>query len=175
MVSTGSIKDLLALPFATLHQDVDSLLSEKARAELDLPLTVTARTVPFFKILYAWRLRHGDHRGAAAILIERLEARRQRQATAKSRVGGGQKEAEKALDEYLVGINALAMVGGEEGGWVFVEGTKGERKVVTLGDLRDRYQEEMDRVGILEMGRFEFLENMGDDAEDEEEDVDMEE
>ena len=181
MISTSSIKEFLALPFPTLQKDVDTLLSEKARTELDLPLSATAHTVPYFKILHAWRLRHSDYKGAAAILVERLEARRQRQAAPTGRAGvmhSGKKDVETALDEYLVGINALAMAGGkEEEGWMFVEGGGRERRVVTLGDLRERYQTEMDRMGDIEAGNFGFMEELTVDKDEdvvEEQDVEME-
>ena len=160
-VSNGAVDHLLRFPFPTLQREVDAWLAEKARAEAQS--AEVAGAIPFFKVLYAWRLRQGDFRSAAAVLVERLEAR-------KSKAGGtgnkfrGQKAAEKALDEYLVAINALALVGedGEEG-WVFVEGEGGKRKVVRLSDLRSEYDVEMDRVGILELGRFGIVEDDEDD------------
>ena len=168
MVAANHVEELIRLPFASLYSDVDNLLTEKARAELNT-LHSQPGSIPYYKILYAFRLRRGDHRGAAAVIIERIEARRQRKSTQGPRFGG-HKEAEKGLDEYLVGINALALVKEEDEQWVFVEGlNKGDkRRVVRLQDLRERYQEEIDRIGMIEMGRFSIV---GDD--DEGEDVDM--
>ena len=180
------VPDLLDLPFLGLARDVDALLAERARAEArasaetETPVALTAAArglndgaapVPWFRVLYAWRLRRGDARGAAAVLVQRLEDRRARRARAAARapmavVGAGrEKAAEVALDEYLVGINALAMCGDkDEEGWVFVDGEEEgkRRRVVRLTDLRETYQREMDRVAMVEMGRYGI---MGDDDE----------
>lgn len=170
MANTAYVSELVQLPFVGLQREVDNLLSGKARAEA-LSAQLSSNTVPYYKILYAWRLQRGDLRGAAAVLVERLEFRRDRKSNHSLKFGGGAKEAEKGLDEYLLGINALSLIGGEDERWVFIEGPKeGEkRRVITLNDLRARYQEEMDRVGMLEMGRFGIV---GEDEDDS--DVEME-
>ena len=179
MVSSGSAEELLELPFpGSLQKEVDTLLSEHASKEVDLPpwaMRYGAGMIPYFKILHAFRLRRGDYRGAAAVLVERLEARHEQRATMNlARFGGAKREAERALDEYLVGINALALLKDEDGAegkgdeeaWVFVEGRDGaaaggegaraakKRRVIRLDGLRSRYQDEMDRIGVLEMGRW---------------------
>ena len=154
MAATGSVSELLELPFPGLKQDVDAILLEHAKQELDnTPAPDSA--VPFYRILYAWRLRQGDMRGAAAVLVERLESRQQR--VQRKRTGmSRQKEGEAVLEEYLVAINALALVGEDEG-WVLVggKGLEGaKRKVVKLEDVRRGYQEELDRRSVLDNGRF---------------------
>jgi hypothetical protein len=173
------VNELLHLPLPNLQKDVDALLAERARSEGERG-TVGPGRVPYFRILYAWRLRLGDVRGAAAVLVERLEAVKQRRGKhmARSGLGGSNttKGYEQALDEYLVAINALALVGDPKGsngtkgeeGWVFVE-TPGEpRRVVRLQDLRNSYGEEMDRLGMLEMGRFGIVDyDDGNDGDDE--------
>ena len=173
MVSGGYVSDILALPFpGSLQKSVDTLLAEHAANEANLPPSAMP-TVPYFRILHAFRLQRGDYRGAAAVLVERLEARHERkEALNMARFGGARAEAERALDEYLVGINALALLkddsgeadgGAEDDAWVFVEGDstapKGaratkKRRVIKLDGLRERYQNEMDRVEVLEMGRW---------------------
>lgn len=164
MAAQGYVEELLALPFTTLAPAVDSLLAEHAKRELHSPPAPGA-AVPFHKILYAWRLRRGDLRGAAAVLVERLEAREAQPV--RKRAFGAKDEAKGVLEEYLIAINALGLVG-EDGGWVLVGGADGEesvqaseekrergmRKVVRLEDLRRGYQAELDRRSVLESGRF---------------------
>jgi nuclear pore complex protein Nup160 len=166
MAAHGAIDELLRFPFPTLRKELDTWLHARSVGEADTPLR--PGQIPHYKILYAWRLRQGDFRGAAQVLVERLEAKKSN-ARASGGLGKGdaQKEAEKALDEYLVGINALALVGGEEDGWVFVKGGDDKRKVVRLADLREQYDKEMDRVGMLELGRFGIV------GDEDDEDVEM--
>ncbi|MCJ1334141.1 hypothetical protein MMC10_010848 [Thelotrema lepadinum] len=185
MISAGYVSDFLAFPFpGPLQKSVDNLLAEHAAKETNLPPSAMP-SIPYFKILHAFRLQRGDYRGAATVLVERLEARHERKAALNmARFGGARGEAERALDEYLVGINALSLLKsgdgydeeedeeGDEDAWVFVEGTDGvgsgmggrgegmegrpkkKRRVMRLDGLRERYQDEMDRVGVLEMGRW---------------------
>ncbi|MCJ1385049.1 hypothetical protein MMC17_008167 [Xylographa soralifera] len=147
MAAAGSPDALLAFPFTALRPDVDALLAEHARRELRAPADADA-DVPFYKLLYAWRLRDGDFRGAAAVLVERLEGRG---------VGARGKDV---LAEYLLAINAL-VVAGEEGGWVLVGGGDGEvgagrggRRVLRLEDVRRGYQAELDKRSVWEGGRW---------------------
>ena len=121
------------------------------------------------------------------MLVERLEARHERREHFKSintRFASGAHEAERALDEYLVGINALALLqdedaddGGDEDAWVLVERSKGvdqgeegravkKRRVMRLDGLRERYQAEMDKIGVLEMGRWGIVGDEGPDGMD---------
>ncbi|MCJ1400157.1 hypothetical protein MMC11_003361 [Xylographa trunciseda] len=172
MAAHGSVDDLLALPFTSLKAEVDTILAEHVHRELHSPSADT--DTPFYKILYAWRLRYGDFRGAAAVLVERLESRQSRHP----RRGAGTMGAE-VLAEYLLAINALTMVG-EEGGWVLVggeeEGKKsangtvgeqGRRKVLRLEDLRRAYQAELDRRSVLESGRWGIVGGEEEDGEGE--------
>ncbi|MCJ1284738.1 hypothetical protein MMC26_004074 [Xylographa opegraphella] len=130
MAAGGAVAALLALPFTALAPDVDALLVEHARRECLAPESAT----PFYRILYAWRLRGGDFRGAAAVLLQRLQGK-----------AGGD-----VLADYLLAINALVLVGG----WVLVEGEGGGegRRVWRLEDVRRGYQAELDRRGVLESG-----------------------
>ena len=154
MVVEGAVDDLLALPFTNLAADVDGILAEHARRERGGP---SENAAPFYRVLYAWRLRHGDFRGAAAVLVERLEGR-----------DGGRRGGEgvggDVLGEYLLAINALVVAGGE-GAWVVVGGEDaggkgggggggGGRKVLRLEDVRRGYQTELDRRSVLEGGQW---------------------
>ena len=184
MRDASCVQELLALPFEKLARDVDALLAERARTETHLePSTGAGEPVPYFKVLYALRLQRGDTRGAAAVLVQRLESRRERRAKAAKNgvlasASTARGAAEKARDEYLVGINALALCGTEdEEGWVFVEGEdeeggpggsrKRKRRVVRLTDLREVYQKEMDRMAMLDVGRYGIMGMDGDDEMEE--------
>jgi nuclear pore complex protein Nup160 len=165
MAGNGYIEELLSLPFTTLKKEIQEVLSEKAQSEIDLPISATP-TIPYFKILYAFHLRHKDYRSAASVLVSRLESRYERRVkgAANSRFLSSKLEAEKSLDEYLVGINALALLDAQDGqdddeAWVFVEDGLGDRevkkrRVMQLKGLRERYQAEIDRVGAIEMGKW---------------------
>ena len=125
--------------------------------------------------------------------MERLDSRTKLQAN-KGHPGPRRAEGkgDDLLDDYLILINALAIVG-EEDGWVFVGGgggggghggheakdpkvASGRRRVVTLQDLRRDYQQELDRRSIIENGRFALVggeaegAGEGDVEEDEDED-----
>ncbi|MCJ1388605.1 hypothetical protein MMC18_001452 [Xylographa bjoerkii] len=168
MAAHGYVDDLLALPFTSLKVEVDTILAEHARREL---LTPSENDTPYYKILYAWRLRYGDFRGAAAVLVERLESREgQRDRQGAGNMGG------EVLAEYLLAINALGMAGEEEG-WVLVggdgeqgrgkvtAGESGKRKVLRLQDVRRGYQAELDRRSVLDSGRWGIV---GGEEEDDE-------
>ena len=176
------LPELLAWPFLGLARDVDALLAararDEARAAVEDPTAARAAwgplgvaPVPWFRVLHAWRLRRGDTRGAAAVLVQRLEDRRARAARAARKTpmavvgGGAARDGDVGLDEYLEGINALALCGdAEEEGWVFVDGEEEgkKRRVVRLTDLRETYQREMDRAAMLDMGRYGLV---GDDED----------
>ncbi len=112
MCETGQSSELTRLPFSGLQQKVDDILVEKCRATRDVLATGAP---PYHQILYAWRIGHNDHRGAAAVLLDRLQKLR--------RAGEGDRTAapgtEDALDtqvtrQYLLLINALSCVAPHE-------------------------------------------------------------
>ncbi|SLM35622.1 nuclear pore complex protein an-nup120 [Lasallia pustulata] len=155
MIAQDAASQLLRLPFPGLAAAVDAILEEKAHKTLDVHAGPA-----FHKILYAWRLRRGDFRGAAAVLFERLQ-RLRRSGPREMRSGG-----EGLLDEYLVLINVLACVG-EGQAWVLAaeEGAEKKRRVVTLEEVRGAYQEELERRSVLESGRFALVGGDGDGGE----------
>ena len=70
------------------------------------------------------------------------------------------RDAEGLENGYLAVINLLACAG-KENSWVLSEDVaqgkgKGKRKVVTIGDVREAYQRELDRRSVIENGRFGF-------------------
>ncbi|KAK4128364.1 hypothetical protein N657DRAFT_607667 [Parathielavia appendiculata] len=112
MCETGQSSELIRLPFSGLQTKVDDILVDKCRATRDV-----LNGVPYHQILYAWRISHNDYRGAAAILLDRLQ--KLRRAGEGDRLGGGAGSAEDALDtqvtrQYLLLINALSCVAPEE-------------------------------------------------------------
>lgn len=146
LTTPNATPQLLSLPFPpTLHSQIETLLS-------------SPKTPP--KILSAWRLHHNDFRGAAAALLPPLQ-------TAQTKT---KRNADGLEDEYLTVINLLACAG-KENGWVLSrdvdgKGNKGKRRVVTIADVRNGYQKELDRRSIIESGRFEFGGGVERDAMD---------
>jgi nuclear pore complex protein Nup160 len=150
MIDQSHTAHLLKLPFLGLQ------------AEVDEALTIKCHTAPFVragpshhKVLYSWRVRHGDYRGAAGVLYEWLNKLKSI-------------NAEGVTEAYLVLINTLASVDGSQA-WLLSEGIskRGEagkpklnghvkRRVVTLEDVRKEYQAELDRLALIENGRFAF-------------------
>lgn len=147
--------ELVELPFPNLENAVDDILSQRCRDTVDI---VTDK--PWHQILYAWRIKRNDYRGAAAILLDRIDKLRQR-ADADDVVG------DDVLDtiitrQYLMLINTLSCVD-EKQAWVTTEasangevhglsgsfGGAGKRKVVTLADIRRQYQDELDRISAI--------------------------
>ena len=190
MVSNGYANELLNFPLLSLKKDFERILHDKAQSEINLRVSATP-VIPYFKILYAFHIRHRDFRAAASILVSRLEARHQRRETAnakQTRFLHSKQEAEKALDEYLIGINALALLApdddddsdAEDEAWVFVEGdsttqqdqSPKKRRVMLIEELRERYESEMDRVASIELGRWGIVED--EEEEEEEEEIDEE-
>lgn len=177
MLEQGEGEKIMALPWLGLTAEVDTFLAAKTQQNIDSATTAMVGGIPWYKLLHAYRTKRGDFRGAASVLMAQLEARKTLPSTgtsdglkaahAKPRPMGSaaKKTGEKVLlDEYLVLINALAVVGNgtgngkdrdsEEEGWVFVGGSGEKRKVITLGDARALYQEELDRRSVLESGRW---------------------
>jgi len=164
---------LLSLPFTTLAQDVDGIL-----AGLASKAPTTQEAARCARLLYAYRIRRNDFRGAATAvyeLLQRLLAR----SSAGDGDGDGDEGGEEVLRCYLTLTNLLASVGEEER-WILAEtplaaattagagagvgvglGRKAKRRVVTLEDVRRGYQEELDRRQVLERGGFSFVGAVG--------------
>ena len=132
-----------------LLAQVDALLAKRASS----PQT-----------LAAWRLHFNDFRGAAKALMPALD---QMQARVKRGVAGAN---EAVLDkQYLTIINLLSCAG-PENAWVLSggedEGGKmgdgngdaggQRRRIVTVQDLREGYQQELDRRSVVASGDYAF-------------------
>ncbi|KAI0437823.1 nucleoporin Nup120/160-domain-containing protein [Xylaria telfairii] len=153
--------ELMQLSFPGLEGDVDEILAQKCRDTVDV---ITG--IPYHQILYSWRIKGNDYRGAAAILLDRIQKLRQ--------LGeGDQFTSEDVLDtvitrQYLMLINVLSCVEQKQA-WVTTEEypppsagagkgapVGGKRKVVTLADIRKEYQDELDRIAAIQNNQFGF-------------------
>ncbi|KAI1744355.1 nucleoporin Nup120/160-domain-containing protein [Xylaria scruposa] len=153
--------ELMQLSFPGLEGAVDEILARKCHDTVDV---ITG--IPYHQILYSWRIKRNDYRGAAAILLDRIQKLRQ--------LGeGDQFTSEDILDtaitrQYLMLINVLSCVEQKQA-WVTTEEiphpsvgagkgapVNGKRKVVTLADIRKEYQDELDRIAAIQNNQFGF-------------------
>ncbi|KAI0109583.1 nucleoporin Nup120/160-domain-containing protein [Nemania sp. FL0031] len=152
--------ELVQLSFPGLQGAVDEILAQKCQDTVDV---ITG--IPYHQILYSWRIKRNDYRGAAAILLDRIQKLRQ--------LGeGDQFTSEDILDtaitrQYLMLINVLSCVDQKQA-WITAEESPpltsagsgarvvGKRKVVTLADIRKEYQDELDRIAAIQNNQFGF-------------------
>ena len=150
----------------------------------------SSSTPSYASILYAWRIRNNNFRGAAEILYERLQRLKHSPAASSP-------DDESLLDCYLTLINTLACCGTDEA-WILAERIEGlpnhshshqnnksktgrggkavdggdnvkappRRKIVTLEDMRREYSNELDRRSEILQGRFALVGNGDDDDDD---------
>ncbi|KAI9893521.1 MAG: hypothetical protein M1814_006317 [Vezdaea aestivalis] len=160
LVTTSRISLLLSLPFLDLQPQVDAILASKCHTTLSLNAGPS-----WHRVLFYWRKKHGDFRGAAEVLYELLSRMR----------NAGD---ETVVDVYVLLISTLMAVGEGEA-WILSEGTqageepfgglpkknvltsssgkeKGRRKLVTLEDVKREYHQELDRLATIESGDFPF-------------------
>ena len=97
-------------------------------------------------------------------------------------------ESGEIITTFLNIINLLACCGGEDDAWVLTDAfyevhprakampqdeIKKKRALVTIKDVRARYQKELDRRSMLENGKWGFgLDGAGDEEEEDLMDVD---
>ncbi|KAI0906390.1 nucleoporin Nup120/160-domain-containing protein [Ustulina deusta] len=153
--------ELVQLSFPGLQGAVDEILAQKCQDTMDV---ITG--VPYHQILYSWRIKRNDYRGAAVIILDRIQKLRQ--------LGeGDQFTSEDVLDtvitrQYLMLINVLSCVEQKQA-WIITEefshpqaaAGKGapvsaKRRVVTLADIRKEYQDELDRIAAIQNNQFGF-------------------
>ncbi|KAH9891537.1 nucleoporin Nup120/160-domain-containing protein [Xylariomycetidae sp. FL2044] len=149
--------EFVELSFPGLQNAVDEILEQRCHNTVDV---ITG--VPYHQILYAWRIKRNDFRGAAAILLDRITKLRQ--------LGeGDQWTGDDVLDtavtrQYLVLINVLSCVEQKQA-WIATEDppqqansgkatTGSKRRVVTLADIRKEYQNELDRIAAIQNNQF---------------------
>ncbi|KAI0526130.1 nucleoporin Nup120/160-domain-containing protein [Xylaria bambusicola] len=153
--------ELVQLSFPGLQGAVDDVLAQKCHDTMDV---ITG--VPYHQILYSWRIKRNDYRGAAVILMDRIQKLRQ--------LGeGDQFTSDDVLDtvitrQYLMLINVLSCVEQKQA-WITAEEVpypqaasgkgapvSGKRRVVTLADIRKEYQDELDRIAAIQNNQFGF-------------------
>lgn len=160
MCESSQSTELIALPFLGLQPLVDELLAQKCQSISDVCLGT-----PYHKILYAWRVKHHDFRGAASISLERLLRLQNYGDNDKALSEDGLETA--VTRQYLALINALSCVDPKQA-WILSEeppkklgqgakATKSVRKVVTLDDIRKDYQSELDRLAAIENNQIAFV------------------
>jgi hypothetical protein len=183
LIAQNRVSLLLSFPWTTLSAEADEVLAGMARRVLNI-----GSKPEYHKILYAWRVKRGDWRGAAQVAFDRLE--RLKASSEKTR----DPSDERLVEAYLLLINTLACVGPEEA-WVIKDAQAGlangdldgrgsrtngvkinghsgnteggsRRCVVSIEDVRREYQAELDRLAQLEQGDFAFAADDGGEAMD---------
>lgn len=162
MCELSYASQLVELPFIGLQEKVDEVLAQKCQSIVDVNVGI-----PYHKILYAWRIKHSDFRGAAAISLERLQ-RLQQSGDGDKMIGDDGLET-PITKQYVALINALSCVDPKQA-WILSEElpqksngagvgskkTPPKRQVVTLDDVRRAYQAELDRIAAIQNNQFAF-------------------
>lgn len=159
MCESSYASELVELPFTGLQDMVDETLAQKCQSIVEVTVGV-----PYHKILYAWRIKRNDFRGAASISLERLQ--KLQQAGEGDRTLGEDGLETPVTKQYVALINALSCVDPKQA-WIFSEEPSfksskpnakaiPKRKVVTLEDIRKSYQEELDRIAAIQNNQFAF-------------------
>ncbi|KAI9797611.1 MAG: hypothetical protein M1833_005394 [Piccolia ochrophora] len=168
MCTSDATSQLLSLPLLSLQNEAEDILAAKCHDTLSVNTGP-----PYHRILYAWRVKRNDFKGAAEVLHERLQRLKAKSFTRRD------PQNVPLMQEYLLLINALASVDPGQA-WLLTETKTGEgglmrkfkagtgkqstakRKMVTVDDVRKEYQEELDRVARIENNQFAFGEGDGD-------------
>jgi nuclear pore complex protein Nup160 len=159
MCEASYASQLIDLPFIGLQDAVDEILAKKCHGIVEVNVGV-----PYHKILYAWRIKHSDFRGAAAVSFERLQ--RLQQSGEADRALGEDTFETAVTKQYVALINALSCVDPKQA-WILAEeptkkhasGVKipqPKRKVVTLDEIRRAYQAELDRIAAIQNDQYAF-------------------
>ena len=129
MCEKGDTEELISLPFIGLQDEVDEQLVFHCQNTLSIN-----SGPPFHKVLFAWRMKRCDFRGAASILYDRL----QRFQTASTAFRDSQNTP--VTQGYLVLIDILSSVDPAQA-WVLTstrvadEATVAKRVKTTSGKL----------------------------------------
>lgn len=191
----GAVKLLTSLPIGLhpqLSRYVDQHLvglakKQKSISALQHLLWTSESEVDYVTVLHAFRIAQKDHRGAVAVLLDRLRLLK------KSSQARNDPEATQIRHALLALINALSCMAPDEAylltdvddasepNGVMVprvaDGVDGKdnsrprkRIIVTLDDLRTEYQQLLDKCSRIERGDFDFdmdeQESDDDDKED---------
>ncbi|KAG9232089.1 nucleoporin Nup120/160-domain-containing protein [Amylocarpus encephaloides] len=161
MCENSYASELVELPLIGVHDEVDDILTRRCQDIVDVTVGV-----PYHKILYAWRIKRNDFRGAAAISLERLQ--KLQNAGEGDRTLEADELETPVTKQYMTLINALSCVDKKQA-WILYEeppqkgskssrnGIQPKRKVITLDDIRKDYQAELDRIAAIENDQFAFV------------------
>lgn len=119
MCEKGDSEELISLPFIGLQDEVDEQLSFHCQNTLNIN-----SGPPFHKVLFAWRMRQCDFRGAATILYDRL----QRLQTASTAFKDSQNTP--VTQGYLMLIDILSSVDPAQA-WVLTSTRVAEESAIT--------------------------------------------
>ncbi|KAI9172114.1 Nucleoporin NUP120 [Paramyrothecium foliicola] len=157
MCETYHNTELVGLPFPGMQQDVEEILAQRCKSTMDV-----VHGAQYHQVLYAWRIKRRNYRGAAAVLLDRIQ--KLRLAGEGDRIVGDDVLDTPVTRQYLLLINALSCVEAKQA-WIFDEGVSGvdhgsqpisKRKVVSLADIRKQYQDELDRIAAIQNNQFGF-------------------
>ncbi|KAK9464763.1 nucleoporin Nup120/160-domain-containing protein [Lipomyces arxii] len=163
LCQSGQSKRLCSYSFLELHSEIESILEKKARDSVDLH---GPGLVNYYKILYAWRIEHGNCRDAAAIIYEYVQRLR-------SGFNGQDWTEFNAYDldvtqGYLVLLNTLSCMNDNTEAWFLArrvdvadsaskkvkhEAERGigrsQRVLVRLSDVEREYTNELERMATI--------------------------
>ncbi|KAL5888632.1 hypothetical protein ACKVWC_003889 [Pyricularia oryzae] len=123
MCETQQNAELVNLPFCNLQSSVDRILEQKCQtANVEVQ---PGRGVPWHQILYAWRVHHNDHKGAAAVLLDRTN--KLKKAGEGNKLVGDDVLDTPVTRQYLMLINALSCVEPKQA-WIVTEEGSGHTK-----------------------------------------------
>lgn len=149
MCETHHSTELVALPFPGMQQEVDAILAQRCKKTADV-----VHGFPYHQVLYSWRIKRNNYRGAASALLDLIK--RLRQAGEGDRMTGDDVLDTPVTRQYLLLINALSCVDPKQA-WVFDEGGAGRKRyVVSLADIRKQYRDELDRIAAIQNNQFGF-------------------
>lgn len=158
MCETCHNSELVALPFPGMQQEVDEFLAKRCRNATDV-----VHGAQYHQVLYAWRIKRQNMRGAAWVLLDRIQ--KLKLAGEGDKITGDDVLDTPVTRQYLLLINALSCVDPKQA-WVFDEGVIGavdeatglpkKRTVVSLADVRKQYQDELDRIAAIQNNQFGF-------------------
>jgi nuclear pore complex protein Nup160 len=154
MCETCHNTELVSLPFPGMQQEVDDFLTKRCQSAMDV-----VYGSQYHQVLYAWRTKRLNYRGAAWVLLDRIQ--KLKLAGEGDKITGDDVLDTPVTRQYLLLINALSCVDPKQA-WIFDEGVPGEdgeknkRKVVSLADIRKQYQDELDRIAAIQNNQFGF-------------------
>ncbi|KAG5993137.1 hypothetical protein E4U43_003583 [Claviceps pusilla] len=157
MCETHHNMELVSLPFPGLQQEVDDILATKCRNTTDV-----VQGFPYHQVLYSWRIKRNNYRGAASVLLDRIQ--KLKLAGEGDKITGEDMLDTPVTRQYLLLINALSCVDPKQA-WIFDEGSPAlhqngdgasKRRVVSLVDIRKQYQDELDRIAAIQNNQFGF-------------------